>query len=67
MVMFLSGNYEQGKLHILSSAGQLVYQELITANQNTLISLPNLPNGLYFCQVIADGEIISSEKLFINK
>lgn len=59
----IRGNLEDYRLSILDINGE-VYQDISTSQSELRISLPNLPNGLYFLQVVKqDNSIVSLQKI----
>ncbi len=49
------------------AAGKLVKSERLSNGEINTIRLSNLPNGLYFYRITADGKLLKSRKLIVNQ
>ena len=66
-VRFTSFVYTIVRLQISDASGKVVYSQTIQANQEIPITLPVLANGLYFCSIVANKQIIANEKLVVQQ
>ena len=51
---------------IFNNLGQKIQQKLELNGASTVINSANMPNGIYYINVIVDNDIVATQKLVIN-
>ena len=55
------------EIHLLNSAGALVFKKALAANGNTLtVELPSLSSGVYVLRAMQNGKKLITQKIIIR-
>jgi hypothetical protein len=62
----LPGNYSTATIQIINSIGEIVYVSMVTSQTSKQIDLKNLPDGIYFVNVISGHELMRGKIVVVR-